>query len=246
MPSAATAVYEMGDSMRVELDAGGQLLEMRVDLSATFGATFTRAAEGIEVSMDVSEFGAHLRQPMGGPVRVDGSGIEGPLVFSLDRRGAVTLISEPTLSSEAKQFFPALSTAHTFFPRLPGTPVAAGDTWTDTISYSGAEGEGSVTAVNAMTYTVVGDTMVDGRNLMKVTFVGEQEATGSGVTQGMDFRQELSGSVQGHVLWDMPAGAMVEHFTESDGRGSMEVSAAPFPLGVRSVRTQMIRLVDGM
>ncbi len=246
LPDPATATYVTGDTMNVDIDAGGQSMQMRISMSSTFGATFTRAAGGIQVSLEVQDFSARMTQPMGGPITVDGSGIEGPLVFSMDRRGAVTLISEPTVSGQAKQFFPSLTTAHTFFPGLPGTAVNVGDAWTDTIHYEGPEGEGEITANSVITYTVVGDTVVDGRSLLKFTFAGTQESSSSGVTAGMDFSQDVSGTVEGYVLWDMSAGIMVERFTDSDGRGSMEVSAAPFPLGIRARGQSMVRLTGGM
>ena len=246
LPDPATVTYVSGDTMNVDIDAGGQMLQMRVGISSTLGATFTRAAGGIQVSMDVQDFAARMTQPMGGPITVDGDGIEGPLVFSMDRKGAVTLISEPTLSGDAKQFFPSMTMAHSFFPGLPGTAVNVGDSWTDTVSYSGPEGDGDVTATSVLTYTVVGDTMVDGRNLTKFTFTGTQESSASGVTAGMEFSQDVSGSLEGYVLWDMGAGIMVERFTDSDGRGSMEVSAAPFPLSIRARGQQTVKLAGGM
>ena len=246
LPNPATATYVMGDTMNVDIDAGGQSMQMRVSTSGTLGATFTRAADGIQVSMEVQEFNARMTQPMGAPITVDEGDIEGPLVFSLDRKGAATLISGPTLSGQAKQFFPSLSTAHSFFPRVPGTGVNVGDTWTDTIHYEGPEGDGEVTANSVLTYTVVGDTMVDGRNLLKFTFTGTQDSSASGVTAGMDFSQDVSGTVEGYVLWDMSAGIMVERFTDSDGRGSMEVSAAPFPLSIRARGQSTVKLVGGM
>lgn len=246
LPDPATATYVMGDTMNVDIDAGGQNMQMRMSTSATLGVTFTRAADGIQVSMEVQDFSARMTQPMGAAITVDEGDIDGPLVFSMDRRGAVTLISGPTLTDDAKQFFPSLSTAHNFFPGLPGTAVNVGDTWTDTIHYEGPEGDGEVTANSVITYTVVGDTVVDGRSLLKFTFTGTQESSASGVTAGMDFSQDVSGTVEGYVLWDMSAGIMVERFTDTDGRGSMDVSAAPFPLGIRARGQSTVRLIGGM
>jgi len=246
LPDPAIVTYETGDTLNVDIDAGGQSMQMRMMLAGDFGVSFTRAASGIQVSLNVDAFSARMTQPMGGPITIDESGIEGPLVFSMDRKGAVTLISEPTLSGQAKQFFPSLTMAHSFFPRLPGTAVNVGDGWTDTISYAGPEGDGDVTATSVLSYTMVGDTAVGGRTLTKFTYSGTEESTASGVTAGMDFTQDVSGTVEGYVLWDMTAGLMVERFADSDARGSMDVSAAPFPLSIRARRQQTVRLAGGM
>ena len=246
LPDPATATYLSGDTVNVDIDAGGQSMQQRVAIAVTYGATFTRAAEGIQVSMEVQDFNARVTQPMGGPVTVDGSGIDGPLVFTLDRRGDATLVAEPTLSGQVQEMFPSLTTAHSFFPGLPGTAVDVGETWTDTLNIEGPQGTGEVNAMSIITYTVVGDTVVDGRGLTKITYTGTQEASSAGVTMGMDFTQQVSGTMEGYVLWDMGAGLMVERFTDSEGRGSIEVSAAPFPLGIRARSQSTVRLVEGM
>lgn len=246
LPNPATASYLVADTATVEIDAGGQLMEARVQLDARFDATFTRAVDGIQVSLDVAEFGARIMQPMGPPATVDGAGIDGPLVFSIDRKGAATLVSQPTMSEEVGSLFPSLSTAHTFFPRLPGTAVGVGDTWTDTISFSGSEAGGDVSYTARLTYTAAGDTVVDGRRLMKIVFEGDEETASEGNIQGMDVAQELAGTLQGHVLWDMGRSMMVEQVSESDARGSMEVAMAPFPLEIRARRRHVVRSVGGM
>jgi hypothetical protein len=246
LPNPTTATYVSGDTVNVDIDAGGQSMQSRIGTSTTFGATFTRAADGIQVSMEVQDFSARVTQPMGGPVTMDGSGIDGPLVFTLDRRGDVTMVAQPTLSGDVREMFAPLSTAHAFFPGLPGTAVDVGDTWTDTVHVQGPEGSGEVNSVSIFTYTVAGDTVLDGRRLTKITYTGTQEASTAGVMAGMDFTQEVTGTVEGHVLWDMAAGLMVERFADADGRGSIEVPAAPFPLGIRARSQSTVRLMGGM
>ena len=246
LPDPATATYVTGDTVNVDIDAGGQSMQQRVTVSTTYGATFTRAADGIQVALEVQDLKGRVTQPMGGPITLDDSGIDGPLVFTLDRRGVVSLVSAPTLSEQAALYFTPLSTASSFFPRLPGTAVNVGDSWTDTIRVEGSEGVGEVSASSILTYTVEGDTMVDGRSLVKITYTGTQQSSSSGLIQGMDFNQEVSGTTEGHVLWDMGAGLMVERFADSQGRGSMEVSVAPMPLGLRVRSQSIVKLAGGM
>lgn len=246
LPDPATVTYVSGDTVNVDIDVGGQSMQQRVAVSATYGATFTRAGGGIQVSLEVQDLSARVTSPMGGPVTMDGSGIDGPLVFTLDRRGVASVLSSPTLTEEMKPIFASLSTANSFFPRLPGTAVDVGGSWTDTIQFEGPDGPGEVSALSVLTYTVAGDTVVDGRSLLKITYAGTQESNSSGVMQGANFSQEMSGTIEGHVLWDMGAGLMVERFADSTGRGSIEVAVAPFPLGLRARAQSIVRLTNGM
>lgn len=246
LPSPATVTYELGDTTNVDIDAGGQMLQMRMTASGTFNAAFARGADGVDVTLSIEEYNARMTQPMGGPVSYDGDGINSPLAFSMDRRGAVTVTDLPELEGMAAQFVTPLNFAHTFFPRLPGMAMDMGGTWTDTVRYDGPEGEGEVSAIMVLTYTAAGDTVVDGRSLAKFTFTGTSENEATGTTAGVEFSQSVDGELEGHVLWDMSAGMMVEHFTDADSRGDMEVAMAPFPLGIRARSQRTIRRAGGM
>lgn len=75
-----------------------------------------------------------------------------------------------------------------------------------------------------MTYTVAGDTVVEGRSLVNLTREGTSRSQSSGVTTGMDFEQNATGS---------------------DGTGAMSVAAAPFPMGLRMKARGWVRLGVG-
>ena len=236
LPNPTTVTYVMADTSRMDIDAGGQAMQATMASAVTLGATFARAAEGVQVTFDVKDLAATVGNPMGSQT-ADESGITGPLVVSFDRRGVATVVSEPQLTETASQFFQPLSVAHGIFPRLPGRAAGLGESWTDTIRYEGTQGPGSVKALAVITYTVAGDSVVDGRSLVKITMKGTSESSAAGVITGMDFSQAVTGSLDGWALWDQQRSLMVESYADADGRGTMEVSAAPMPLGLR-VKTQ--------
>jgi hypothetical protein len=60
----------------------------------------------------------------------------------------------------------------------------------------------------------------------------------------MDFTQSLKGSAGGWVLFDLGRRLMVESYSDGDLRGSMDVSAAPVPLGVRVRSRSWVKLQD--
>jgi hypothetical protein len=247
LPATTTVSYVSGDTARMDIDANGQSMQARVSSATTLATTFSRAADGgVQVSMTVADMDARMSNPAGPPASASAKDIDGPLVFTLDRRGAATIVSEPKLNVNAQQFFQPLLVAHTFFPRLPGRGVDAGASWTDTTHVEGPQGEGQVSVTSITTYTVAGDTVVDGHSLVRIDLQGTTEQTASGVIAGMDFSQSGTGSATGWVLWDMARGLMTESYTETDATGTMDVSAAPFPLGIRLRQQSRVKLAEGM
>jgi hypothetical protein len=232
LPDPPAVTYTTADTALMDIDAGGQAFQVDVATSSTLGATFARVADGVRVSLEVKKLSGSQSNPMGAPVTADASGISGPLVFSLDRRGVATVVSQPEVQLSAQTFFQPLAVAHTFFPRLPGRAARAGDAWTDTIHYEGPQGAGSVNTTAVMKYTVMGDTLVGGRSLVKIGVEGSADSRASGSFGGMDFSQNMSGTTTGWVLWDLGRSLMTEMFDDSDAKGSMDVSAASFPLTV--------------
>ena len=246
LPDPPSVTYVSGDTAIMDIDANGQAMQARVMAAATYATSFARAEDGIQVTMTVQDLDARMSNPAGPPASADESGIDGPLVFTLDRMGAATIQSEPKVNQAAQQFFQPLLLAKTFFPPLPGRGVDAGASWTDTIRAEGPQGEGTVSMTLVATYTVAGDTVVDGRSLVRIDMDGTTEASASGMIAGMDFSQSGSGTASGWVLWDMARGLMAESYTETDLRGTMDVSAAPFPLGMRVRQQGRVKLVEGM
>jgi hypothetical protein len=230
----------------MDFDVNGQSMQARVTSSSTLAAAFTRAADGIQVSMTVEELDGRMTNPAAPTSTADEKGVEGPLVFTLDRRGNATIVSQPKVNQSTQPFFQPLVLANTFFPRLPGRGVSPGATWTDTISAEGPQGEGQVSVTLIANYTVVGDTTVGGRSMVRIDVDATTEQSASGVVTGMDFSQSASGTASGWVLWDMARGIPAESYTETEMRGTMDVSAAPFPLGLRLRQQSRVKLVEGM
>lgn len=246
LPTLTNVTYTSGDTASLDLDAGGQTFQLDRTESSTLGAAFTRAPEGVQVSFTVKDYDASQTNPMGAPATADEGGISGPLVVSLDRRGAATVLAQPDLSGGARQFFQPLSVAHLFFPRLPGRGVQVGESWTDTVRFEGRQGDGNLRSSSIMTYTVLGDTLVGERKVLKLAMEGSSEATTTGAMSGMDYTQKVSGSVKGWVLWDLQRALMTEMYGATDATGTMDVSAAPFPLTVHVRGRSRTRLAEEM
>jgi len=232
VPAERAVAYQQADTAVISVDAGGQMIDIQALSSAVMDMTLTPAEGGVRVTATWRELEGTVTNPMGPAERVSTDDVEGSLVFTLDRRGAAEMVSAPTLKGNAANMVAMSDVVHGFFPRLPGTAPTPGMTWTDTIAYEAEEAAGPLVARSIVTYTVAGDTVVDGRTLLKVELAGDDTRTQEGVTSGMAFVQDMAGTVRGHFLWDVAAGMLHSHVSWSDYTGTMEVDAVPFPLDV--------------
>jgi hypothetical protein len=237
LPDTPELVYLTGDTVNVDIDAGPMgSLRMRATGTATLAMSFERGVEGIQVTTTFQELDARQSNPMGGAQRADEDDLVGPLVFTLDEKGHATLVSLPEMKGQAAELASPHGIAYQFFPRLPGGVVNAGDSWTDTIHYEAEVGQGETTSTTIATYTLQGDTVVDGVNLLSITMDANADVVSFGVTEGMEFTQMISGDLTGSILWDPARAVFVSGVYDQDLSGTVEVPAAgmpPMPLTVR-------------
>lgn len=236
--SVSAAAYSFADSTSVSLSVMGQSMRLSQEGVAEYEVTFGEAPSGVGVTFAVRSMDATLSQPMGAPVRIDESMVQGDLAFALDRQGNATVDRRPTVADEASQMVSGLSLAHTFFPALPGRAAMPGESWVDSLTYSGQEGPGTREESAVLRYTVVGDTVVDGRALLHIGVEGTTSLHNDMEFSGMQVSQTSELEVSGFVLWDVQRGVMFEQYKESAGSGQVSVPIAPvpIPISVRSVQ----------
>lgn len=239
-----TAVYSLGDTSRVEIDAGGETIEARVATSVVLDLAFQTHAGGVTVSTGFRRFSANASNPLGSDQATTEESIEGLLVFDLDPKGLATVVAAPDVEGAVARFMTPEAMAVTLFPRLPGRAVHAGDTWTDTIRVDTDGEAGSVVGTSIVTHTVAGDTVVAGRLLLLVELVGEDRRELAARQAGMEVNQILSGSSTGWFLWDVSRGVPYGSVRESELTGTMEVTGVPFPLSIRVTSRNELRLVE--
>jgi hypothetical protein len=96
------------------------------------------------------------------------------------------------------------------------------------------------------TFTLAGDTVIDGANLVRVTFEGEADRVASANQGGVDVYQSASGPFEGVFYWDPARSLMVESRTEMEMDGMVEVAAPgvqPMPLSLQG--SAVIKLQGG-
>ena len=243
LPDPGEMAYTAGDSLSIGINALGQTLELTMNSTASYGVTFgPGTGDGLQVTLTLRDLEAQVTLPMAGPMVVDEEIVQGDLVLALSRRGDVTILESPEVEEAASAFFAGPTIAHSFFPALPGRAVRAGDTWVDTVSFANDGDTGESSQRSILTYTVVGDSVVDGRALVEIAFEGTQEMRQTMALQGADVEQETNLAVEGSVLWDLQRGLMFERESVSRGTGTVRIAAMPEPLPTRVEARSRVRL----
>jgi hypothetical protein len=236
--------YTQVDSTALAVDVGGEVVDVFILEDAALDMALAPTAGGVRVTAVWTGLDVEMTNPMGAPERATEEDVEGPVVFTMDGRGRTEVVSLPELQGRASQLVVPQAVAEGFFPRLPGTPPTPGMTWTDTVAYVADLPDAANTSETVMTYTVAGDTLVDGTTLLKVRMQGTGTLYQEGTTQGMDFFQNLTGTVEGYFLWDLGRGVMRYRRSEVEYGGTMDVTAAPMPLAVTMRGVSHVRLMD--
>ncbi len=245
VPPGGAVTYLQGDTVDMEIDAGGQTMEVSVAMSAVLDLAYAGGGDAVEVTASYREFDIAASNPLAGSQRGDESEIGGPIVFSIDRRGVGTLVSAPEIQGVSAQAVSPATMAASFFPRLPGRAVTVGEMWTDTVTIATDEDAGTSEGTTIYDFTVVGDTTVAGGTYLKVAFTSYDERVTETMQDGAEIRQDVAGEGSGWYLWDSSRNLVVQQYVEARLRGSMDVSMAPVPLGLDMVVVQHIVLDDG-
>ena len=238
--------YQHGDTTAVSVSIMGQSMAVTQSGVATYAVGFSLVPDGVGVTMSLQDLEASITQPMGAPIQLDESGVQGDLTFVMGRTGNTVSIGErPAVTDEASQMVSGLSLAYMFFPGLPGIGAMMGDSWVDTVSFEGEDGPGMRSETSVLTYVVEGDTVVAGRALLRISFSGTSSSEQDLEMGGMDIHQESEAEVLGYVLWDHNESIMFEHHRVATGSGTLSLPIMPTAIPMDVVSTQHTRL-EGM
>lgn len=198
-------------------------LESAVGYALTLDLGFETDPAGVRVSGIVDEIEGSLWNPATPSRRLRSIGSPAETHdFVIDRRGVVEVQSFPTLSGEAALLFSFAGHAHDLFPRLPDSVVDPGATWPDTVRWHVDLPEAEVTYRATLTHTLVGDTIVNGRPLLRIAVDGTLDTvTVTGVPGAATFRV-LKGPVTGFFLWDPERRLVAWAEYERDLAGTLE------------------------
>lgn len=227
VPSPPSRTYVVGDTIGIAVQGLGQSLEIAARSAATYTLRYEPAGSGVRVRATVNDLAADVALPMGEPMAMDESALEGDFVFELDARGRATSLTSPHATAIGGQVFSAPVVAHEIFPRLSGGAVSAGESWTDSVTYTEAVEGGETEVTSNLTYTVADDVQRGGRALTEITFAGTAAVKQDLNVDGARVTQASELEVEGRLLWDVAAGVLAESETTMRGPGTVRIALLP-------------------
>lgn len=230
MPSSASAQVIRSDTSLISVNTGIMgTIEMTVEDQGTIDLAFASDPAGVQVTANYSEFVGEMSNPMAGNITADESDIGGQLVFTLDDRAHATVQEGFEVKMEVAQMVGSKTLAYDLFPRFSTGSLTAGQSWVDTVAVE-EEGEFTASTTTITTYSIVGDTVVNGRSLLRLNTSSEVELSSMGEQQGLGaMSQSLTGTSQGWMLWDRDASMTHSAFSESQMEGVVSVDMAGVP-----------------
>ena len=228
VPSPSSGLYHIEDSLSVGVSTPVGDMEVTTTTLLTMNMVFGRDPGGVGVFGTVIGFNATSTNSLTGTRTADAGDVTGPLALVLGRRGHVEVGAMPALDSAVADLSPFPGVAFDLFPQLPDRAVGHGGSWVDTVNWSVVDGPATTTSNTVYTYTLMGDTLVGDRTLLRIDVSGDvrlETVQGEGE---MESSQELSGSITGHVLWDSETSlpAYVESHRELEGTNSVPGAGA--------------------
>ena len=204
VPSPAQATYEVVDTLIGSLRFLGQDVDVAAGLQSTLNLAFEPHPDGTLVTGTVQDFEFSMMSPENQPGLATEEELEGSLSFVVGPLGHVELLSYPEIAETSvsigsdsplslnlgeEQESPFEFFARDFVPRFPDRVVEAGEMWTDTVSMSPEESGPLGTDTTIYAYTLLGDTVVDGRSLLHIAVSAEGEEDTSEEMLGVSCRR---------------------------------------------------------
>ena len=250
LPALNPLTYSAADTARVDIELQpGMPLEQKMGQSSRVRLSFAPTmgtAGNLTVTAQFIEFGAFMESSMTGREDVGADAVQGEFTLSVTPEGVVEEVAGPDLPPEVQQMMMGQNMFADFFVRLPNRVVTPGETWTDTVSTTNDMDGATSTTTMITVSTLRGDTTVAGRRLWIIDRSRSSHALVEGNVQGMDMRNEMSGTVSETTLWDPARRLLVSSRGTGEMTGSVSMPAAgmnDMPLRVSNTRT--IRLIEG-
>lgn len=216
LPSPPDAVYEIADSLEVEIDAPAGKWQVAGGYSLTLDLFFEVDAGGMRVRGIAESFEGSLSDPVG-----ELGDLNGTFEFTANGGGVVEVASFPGLFGLAAREINLRGLPHNLLPRLPDDIWSPGDTWTDTVWWHTDQPDVEHNFVAAYSYILVGDTVVDRRELLHINVVGELDFFTVSGGWGNHTIRRVKGPLTGFILWDPERRLVAYHQHESNLVGTV-------------------------
>ncbi len=219
----SAATYRVADSMRLAMMSPRGPMDLTNIGRATLTVSFEADPAGFRATAEVTDFNGSAHSSQMGTRTIGSDAVGGAVVAVVGPAGLVELVDKPDLSPEMGQYTLFEALGHDLFPRLPERAVAAGESWTDTVTWSSTAGGGRSSSTRIRTFTLGEQVVVDGRSLQTIVLSATVEYS-SGMGQG---QTRYEGTQTGNYFWDAEAGLLRSAELVSEFKGEAKVGRAP-------------------
>lgn len=228
VPTTPKVTYHAVDTLTQTFNAPGGAAIFTLATALTLATTFEDDPGGVRITGDIQALNATMAGPVETPQPLP-LDVTGAYVFVMGPRGAVEVISSPEI---AEMVTPLVGLHYEWFPRLPGARVQPGESWADTVAWSREAPEGRFSSSTVFNCTLVGDTMVAGRALGKISIAGEVELASETNRNGVGVEMAFVGSKAGHAIWDPERGLLHSVEVAFGYSGTMKTPMEELPVSV--------------
>ncbi len=225
-PGEGTA-YRVADSTQMSMQTPMGPMDFTNLVRTTLTMSFDADPAGFRVTAAVTDFNASTRNPQGGMQTMSAGAVEGAIVAVVGPRGLVELVDKPDLSREAEQITLYEELGYDMFPRLPASAVAAGDSWTDTVTWNSTAGGERSSSTRIRTFTLGEEIDVDGGTLQIIALSATVEISSEMDMGAMTLDMRASGTQTGNYYWDNGAGLLRGAELMTDLTGEAKMGGAP-------------------
>ncbi len=228
VPSNPTGLYHIEDSLFVGVSTPVGDMEVMTTTQLSMRMLFGPDPTGIGVVGTVVGFNAVSANSLAGIRTADADDIDGPFALVLSPGGHVEVGTMPVFDTAVADLSPFPGIAFEIFPRLPAYPVGPGDSWVDTVSWYVVDEVTASTNNTIYRYTLVGDTLIGDRTLLKFDVRGEVSLETVQGEEDEQSTQEMTGTTTGFVLWDTEFNlpAYLESHREMEGTNTVPGAGA--------------------
>jgi len=216
----------------------GQTQEFEATANQLVSLTVAKSGDALGLTMVLDSASITTNAPTGVPDVSDAIGMKFSGDMAADGKVGKSAVSDKTGAPSTSQL---AGNFRSFLPRL-SVGAAKGATWTDSTSTTAKQNDADVTTTTTVSYTLAGDTTVNGATAWKITGVSTSKLEGKGNRMGTDY--SLKGTVKGQSTSVVSsAGILIGETAESDSLLTVNVEAAGMTIPIaQKTSTKIERL----
>ncbi|MDE2677110.1 MAG: hypothetical protein F4087_13140 [Gemmatimonadetes bacterium] len=229
VPSPPTATYHTADTIVSTASMPTGEMATTVSTLSTLVLDFAQDPVGLRVTGTLANLEGTMSNPMMGSTPLPDLDVAGVFEFVMDHRGKVEIISMPEFPAVGMQMSPQSNMVQPLFPALPDGNLEPGTTWVDTtevfpgMQFDALEAAMDASSTTVTSYTLVGDTVFDGRTFLHIAVAGEVAIEGTMDLGGMEMVQSMAGTSRGLLLWDTERGLVAFGHISQEMQGTTEM-----------------------